>query len=129
MREVEIRDESIRLGQFLKLAGLAEDGGHAKSLLEAGYVSVDDEPEERRGRQLAVGSVVSVGSETVRVVRAPARPVDCSRPCSPEAAESPGSGRRERLLVSKPVWGEQEHGGRDGWAGWVDSADTNVTLC
>ena len=69
VRNVEIRDESIKLGQFLKLAGLAEDGGHAKSLLENGYVTVDDAPEERRGRQLAIGAVVSVGPETVRVSR------------------------------------------------------------
>jgi ribosome-associated protein len=69
VRDVEIRDESIKLGQLLKLAGLAEDGGHARSLLENGYVTVDDEPEERRGRQVAVGAVVSVGPETVRVTR------------------------------------------------------------
>lgn len=71
VRDVEIRDESIKLGQLLKLAGLADDGGHAKSLLENGYVTVDGEPEQRRGRQLAIGAVVSVGPETVRVVGAP----------------------------------------------------------
>lgn len=69
VRDVEIRDETIKLGQFLKLAGVAKDGGHAKSMLESGYVSVDDEPEERRGRRLAVGAVVRVGPETVRVAR------------------------------------------------------------
>lgn len=69
VRDVEIRDESIKLGQLLKLAGLADDGGHAKSLLENGYVTVDGAPEDRRGRQLPVGAVVSVGPETVRLVR------------------------------------------------------------
>ena len=67
MRDVEISGESIRLGQLLKLASLADDGGHAKSLLENGEVTVDGEPEARRGRQVSVGSVVVVGEESIRV--------------------------------------------------------------
>ena len=70
MRDVEIQDDAIKLGQFLKLAGLAEDGGHAKLLLSEGYVTVDDEAEERRGRQIGAGTLVRVGPESVRVVRA-----------------------------------------------------------
>ncbi len=31
--DLEIRDESIRLGQLLKLASLAEDGIHAKEMI------------------------------------------------------------------------------------------------
>ena len=68
IRNVEIVDESIRLGQFLKLAGLAEDGGHARELLEAGEVSVNGRDEERRGRQLRGGDVVAVGAERARLV-------------------------------------------------------------
>lgn len=67
IREVEIRDESIRLGQFLKLAGLAEHGGHAKMLIEAEEVSVNDSVEVRRGRRLEGGDVVAVGGEKVRL--------------------------------------------------------------
>nr|WP_042197040.1 RNA-binding S4 domain-containing protein [Kibdelosporangium sp. MJ126-NF4]CEL22708.1 FIG002958: hypothetical protein [Kibdelosporangium sp. MJ126-NF4]CTQ89848.1 FIG002958: hypothetical protein [Kibdelosporangium sp. MJ126-NF4] len=68
IREVSIRDESIRLGQFLKLAGLAEDGGHAKDLIEAQDVLVNDEVEVRRGRQLRHGDVVAVDGEKARLV-------------------------------------------------------------
>jgi ribosome-associated protein len=68
IREVSIRDESIRLGQFLKLAGLAEDGGQAKALIETDDVTVNGRVEVRRGRQLAVGDVVAVGGEKVRLV-------------------------------------------------------------
>jgi ribosome-associated protein len=68
IREVPIRDESIRLGQFLKLAGLAEDGGHAKDLIEAQDVTVNSEPETRRGRQLHPGDVVAVGGEQAKLV-------------------------------------------------------------
>jgi ribosome-associated protein len=55
-----ISDESIRLGQFLKLAGLAESGAHARELLDDGVVSVNGEAEFRRGRQLRRGDVVVV---------------------------------------------------------------------
>lgn len=67
MREVAIRDEVIRLGQLLKLAGLVDSGGEARALLEQGGVTVNGEDEARRGRQLRAGDVVAVGGETVRV--------------------------------------------------------------
>jgi ribosome-associated protein len=53
-------DEPIRLGQFLKLGGIAETGGHARALLDDGAVTVNGEPESRRGRQLRPGDVVEV---------------------------------------------------------------------
>lgn len=68
IRAVPIRDESIRLGQFLKLAGLAEDGVHAKELVETGDVTVNDQVEVRRGRQLRHGDVVAVNGEQARLV-------------------------------------------------------------
>ena len=68
MRDVGIREEVIRLGQLLKVAGLAGSGGEAKALLDAGLVSVNGAAEARRGRQLRDGDVVAVGSEEVRVV-------------------------------------------------------------
>ena len=66
-RDVAIRDESIRLGQFLKLADLIDNGADAKPLLMRGLVSVNGEVETRRGRQLAKGDVVSLGEDSVRV--------------------------------------------------------------
>ncbi|GAC1441447.1 MAG: hypothetical protein NVSMB55_09220 [Mycobacteriales bacterium] len=68
MREVSVRDAGIRLGQLMKLAGLAETGADARVLLGLGEVEVNGEPESRRGRQLQPGDVVTVGEETVRVV-------------------------------------------------------------
>lgn len=50
----------IRLGQFLKLAGLAEDGASARELIQNGDVMVDGAVESRRGKQLAAGNVVTV---------------------------------------------------------------------
>jgi ribosome-associated protein len=66
-RDVAIREETIRLGQLLKLAGLAESGAHARELVQEGEVRVNGEVDVRRGRQLHRGDVVSVDDETVRV--------------------------------------------------------------
>jgi ribosome-associated protein len=67
LQEVEIRGDTIRLGQLLKLAGLVGSGAEAKALLLDGEVTVNGEPEMRRGRQLHSGDVVRVGDESVRV--------------------------------------------------------------
>jgi ribosome-associated protein len=67
MREVIIRDDTIRLGQFLKLADLIDAGGDVKSLLAREAVAVNGETETRRGRQLARGDVVRVVGTEVRV--------------------------------------------------------------
>jgi ribosome-associated protein len=66
-RDVVIRDESIRLGQFLKFADLIDNGADAKPLLMQGEVVVNDEVETRRGRQLTKGDVVTLGGQSVRV--------------------------------------------------------------
>lgn len=56
----------IRLGQFLKLANLAEDGALARELVQGGDVLVNGEVETRRGRQLADGDLVEVDSPAGR---------------------------------------------------------------
>ncbi|MFE2756871.1 RNA-binding S4 domain-containing protein [Actinosynnema sp. NPDC059335] len=68
IREVGISDDMIRLGQFLKLAGLADNGAHARELVESDEVTVNGRPESRRGAQLHDGDVVAVGDEKARVV-------------------------------------------------------------
>lgn len=65
--QISISDESIRLGQFLKLANLIDTGADAKLVLADGLVSVNQETETRRGRQLRDGDVVELGGVTVAV--------------------------------------------------------------
>ena len=65
--DVPLRDASIRLGQFLKLANLIDSGSDAKPLLAAGEVLVNGEVETRRGRRLVVGDVVTLGGASARV--------------------------------------------------------------
>ncbi|WP_026918541.1 RNA-binding S4 domain-containing protein [Gordonia shandongensis] len=69
MDQIEIRDESIRLGQFLKLASLIESGADAKAVIADGIVTVNGEVETRRGRQLVPGDVVAIGGVEVEVSR------------------------------------------------------------
>ena len=70
VRTVHLRpgEESIRLGQLLKLVDAVPTGAQVKDVLLTGTVRVNGEPEERRGRQVRKGDVVSVeGMEDVRV--------------------------------------------------------------
>lgn len=62
----------LPLGAFLKLAGVASTGGHAKIVIQSGDVTVNGEVEIRRGRTLQVGDVVSVGGREFRVWSSPA---------------------------------------------------------
>lgn len=68
VRDIEIRGEMIRLGQLLKLADVVDGGGEVKDFLAEVPVTVNGEPEDRRGRQLRAGDVVVAGDETLRVV-------------------------------------------------------------
>jgi ribosome-associated protein len=65
---IEIAGDMIRLGQLLKLAGAASGGADAKALIASGQVTVNGEPERRRGRQLHPGDVVRVGTDALHIV-------------------------------------------------------------
>ncbi len=66
-RAVQIRDETIRLGQLLKLVGVVDSGSEAKEFLASQPVLVNGERETRRGRQLRAGDRVGVGEQTLSV--------------------------------------------------------------
>jgi ribosome-associated protein len=65
--DVAIRGEMIRLGQLLKLAGVVDTGGELKDLLARAEITVNGEPDARRGRQLHPGDVVAVAGRELRV--------------------------------------------------------------
>jgi ribosome-associated protein len=69
-RDVAIRGDMIRLGQLLKLAGVVDSGGELKSLLAETEVLVNGEPDNRRGRQLHPGDVISAAGEELRLTPA-----------------------------------------------------------
>ena len=69
MEKVYIRDEMIRLGQFLKLANLVEDGAQAREVIQHGLVKVNGQVEEARGKQLHPGDMVSFNGVSVQVAQ------------------------------------------------------------
>lgn len=69
MREIVIKQGTIRLEQFLKLAGMVMTGGEAKNLIQSGMIKVNGVPEKRRGCKLISGDLVSMpDGEELRVL-------------------------------------------------------------
>jgi len=60
MEAVKIETEYITLGQMLKLANVIQSGGHAKAFLAEADITVNGEPENRRGRKLYRGDRIVV---------------------------------------------------------------------
>ena len=59
MQKIYIRDEFIKLGQALKLAGLVESGLDAKFAIQDGEVTLNGEVETQRGKKCVPGDVIS----------------------------------------------------------------------
>lgn len=70
MKPIGIHTEYITLGQFLKLADCISTGGQAKSFLQEASITVNGEPENRRGRKLYPQDQIEVeGCGTFQVVQ------------------------------------------------------------
>ena len=67
MEIIKIRDEYIKLGQALKLAGLVESGVDAKIEIQEGNVLVNGEVELQRGKKIYAGDVIEFDGQQVRV--------------------------------------------------------------
>lgn len=65
--EIEIRDEYIKLGQAMKLAGLVSSGIEAKVVIQEGQVKVNGEVDTRRGKKLYSGDNFEYNGELVTV--------------------------------------------------------------
>ncbi len=57
----------ITLGQFIKLANLADSGAQARDMIESGDITVNGEVETRRGHHLADGDIVALQLPTGEV--------------------------------------------------------------
>ena len=67
--EIKIRDEFIKLRQALKLAGVVEDGVEAKCAIQDGLVQVNGEVDQRRGRKVYEGDVITFEDQEIKVIR------------------------------------------------------------
>lgn len=64
---ITIKDEYIKLGQALKLAGLVSSGVDAKFLIQDGQVKVNGEVDTRRGKKLRPGDTFEFENTVVLV--------------------------------------------------------------
>ena len=69
METIKIRDQYIKLGQAMKLAGLAEEGSEAKQMILNGEVEVNGQTEIRRGKKLFDGDTFTFQGKTVKVTK------------------------------------------------------------
>ncbi|MFW9263747.1 RNA-binding protein [Nostoc sp. KVJ20] len=63
----KVRDNTIKLNQFLKLMGIVPTGGQAKLMIQGGDVQVNGMLETRRGRRLVPGDKVTIQGQTLEV--------------------------------------------------------------
>ena len=68
MENVKIRDDFIKLGQAMKLAGIMQLGSDIKYEITDGRVKVNGETESRRGRKLYKGDVFSYEGQDYRII-------------------------------------------------------------
>ncbi|TQQ84583.1 S4 domain-containing protein YaaA [Peptacetobacter hominis] len=66
--EIKIDSDYIKLDQALKYADVVSTGGHAKILIQDGFVKVNGEVETRRGKKLRSGDTVEVEGEIITIV-------------------------------------------------------------
>ena len=68
MESIKIKDEFIKLGQLLKLAGCCDSGVDAMFVIQDGLVKVNGEVETQRGKKLHDGDIVEFENKQVKVV-------------------------------------------------------------
>ena len=67
IKEIEIRDEFITLGQLLKIEDLISSGGEAKIFLANTKILINNEIDNRRGRKLYKNDLIEINSITYKI--------------------------------------------------------------
>jgi hypothetical protein len=67
MQVIKIKDDNIKLGQILKLAGLVDNGVEAKYAIQNSLVFVNGQIDTRRGRKIVSGDIVKFKDEEIKV--------------------------------------------------------------
>jgi ribosome-associated protein len=63
-----LNKEFIALCDLLKATGIAQSGGHGKSMVADGLVTVDGVREQRKARKIRAGHVVITGDVRIAVI-------------------------------------------------------------
>lgn len=69
MEKITIKDDFIKLGQALKLAGLVESGVDAKFVIQDGLVKVNGQVEIQRGKKLHEGDIFEYEGNQVKITK------------------------------------------------------------
>lgn len=69
MEIINIKDNFIKLGQALKLAGLVESGVDAKFVIQDGLVKVNGNVEIQRGKKLFEGDIFEFEGNQVKIMK------------------------------------------------------------
>ena len=69
METITLKDEFIKLGQALKLAGLVNDGADAKYFITEGHVLVNGEKEYQRGKKLYANDMIEFNQVKVLITK------------------------------------------------------------
>lgn len=67
MEIIRIRDDFIKLGQALKLAGMVESGVDAKMEIQEGFVKVNGEVEVQRGKKIRPEDIIEFNGQQIKV--------------------------------------------------------------
>ena len=67
MQVIKIKDNNIKLGQLIKLAGLVDNGVEAKYAIQNSMVFVNGQIDTRRGKKIVPGDIVSFKNEEIKV--------------------------------------------------------------
>lgn len=67
MEIIRLKDDFIKLGQALKLAGLVESGVDAKFAIQEGRVKVNGQTELQRGKKLYDGDLIEYKGIEIKI--------------------------------------------------------------
>lgn len=67
MEIIYLKDYFIKLGQALKLSGLAESGVDAKFAIQDGQVKVNGQTQLQRGKKLYDGDIIEYNGNRVKI--------------------------------------------------------------
>ena len=67
METIKLRNEFIKLGQALKVAGFVDSGVEAKFCIQDGLVKVNGSIETRRGKKLVDGDIVEFDGKKIKI--------------------------------------------------------------
>ena len=67
IKKVQIKEDYIYLGQFLKIVDLVSSGGETKSFLSLNKIFINKEEDNRRGRKLYKGDLIEVNSQVYEI--------------------------------------------------------------